>query len=141
MKKASFTLLEVFIAIALVALCAPLLFSTPFRIAKKELNSFFLCELQRLADKESYDFKIDVEAEGPFWQKIMRNPASFPHLLEQKTLDVSFAKGQKRTYVMKKEIASIKSKPDGKLIQLKISLRSHSEKKELSYLYLFTSSP
>jgi hypothetical protein len=136
MRKASFTLLEVFIALALVTLCAPLLFSTPFRIARKELNSFFLCELERLADKESYDFKIDLQEEGPFWQKIMKS-STLPHLLEQKNLNVSFAPGQKRTYVMKKEIVNIKSKPDGKLIQLKISLRSPTEKKEQSFTYLF----
>ena len=136
MRKAPFTLLEVFIALALITLCAPLLFSTPFRIAKKELNSFFLCEIERLADKESYDFKIDLQKEGPFWQKIMKQQ-TLPYLLDQKNLSISFAPGKKRTYVMKKEIASIKSKPDGKLIQLKISLRSPSDKKDQTYTYLF----
>ena len=63
----------------------------------------------------------------------------FPRLLEQKELEVSVNSRQKRTYVMKKEILTIKSKTEGKLFEVKISLRSHFEKNEpLSFIYFFT---
>jgi len=137
-KKRAFTLFEVIIAIALTALCAPLLFSIPFRIAKKEIGAIFVSELERLADKESYKLKIDLLCKGHFWNEMMKSN-DFPRVLEQKKLEVSFNNRQKRTYVMKNEILTIKSKPEGKLFEVKISLKCDSEKKESrSFIYFFT---
>ncbi len=106
-RKKNFTLLEVVIALVIVAAAAPLLFGVPFRLAKRRLDLLFETELQRVASVEWGKWKMRVHAEEIFDIETMKKN---PLFTEEKTCSIVLGDGIHRDYRVVKKILSMKQK-------------------------------
>ncbi len=143
-KKNNFTLLEVIIAITLVALAAPILFSFPFRLAKQQVDLLFETELQRIADIEWNKLQTKLFAEEISWREILRAEGS-SLLIEEQKCTLSLGKELKREFLLKKEIVEVKTKKpsadkEAKLLKVRFCFYQGPKKKkdDLSFVYNIT---
>ncbi|MBS3902781.1 MAG: hypothetical protein KGZ30_00155 [Anaplasmataceae bacterium] len=145
-NKKKFTLLEVVIAITLVALSAPLLFSIPFKLAKREIDLCFDTELHRVVDAEWGRLQSALITQD-ISQKTLLKAEKGSVILDETLLVISFTKDIQRTYLLKKELTQIKTKKisddqEGKLLTIKISIHQDKQKKAHVFTYkIFLLSP
>ena len=140
-KKAvkPFTLLEVIIAISLVALAGPILFSVPFRLAKHEMAALYTAELTRLADLEWNSIRLQFLNHEIAW-KDLSTAQSMPFLLEERPYTVAFSKQHQHRFVIKKVVTGTQKKTlsanrEGGLVKVNISFLSEAKEKEHSFEY------
>ncbi len=140
-RKKTFTLFEVLLAIAIVAIAAPLLFSLPFRLAKREINGLYECELSRLADQEYHKTRLSF-LQGEIEETSLTKSDGKPILLEEKPVSIAFSDKHKRSFVMKKQLVLRKKKnlpasKEGWLLEVKISFLNPNKKLLSSFSYQF----
>ncbi len=139
MQKKSFTLLEVLLAISLVALAGPILFSVPFRLAKQEMLALHAAEFARLADLEWNSIKIQLLNQEIPW-KTLAKAESNPLLLEERTGTIVFSKQHRLPFVVKKMVTESRKKilskdREGRLVNIKISFIPKTQGAEQSFEY------
>jgi hypothetical protein len=140
-KKYRFTLLEVIAAIALTACCAPLLISLPFRLAKKEIELLFLTELVRLVDQEASQLQIDFDSHGPCYTELIAHKSG-SELLQEKELEIMLTPKQRKKYLLRQELVSIKKRTGGVLLEIKMVVYPKQvHKQQQTFTYLFALPP
>jgi len=135
----SFTLLEVIIAISLVALAGPILFSVPFRLAKQEMTALYATELTRLAGLEWNSIRLQLLNHEIAW-KDLAAAESRPFLIEERPYTVALSKQHQHRFTIKKAVTKAQKKTlslnrEGMLVEVNISFLSEAKEKEHSFEY------
>ena len=124
-KKKPFTLLEVILAIALVSLAGPILFSVPFKLAKHEMIALYEAELERIADQEWNWIKLQLLKQEIPWKNLV-DAETKPFSLQKKSCTIAFSKKHKRAFTIERTIVKSQEKllsgnREARLIKVAIS--------------------
>lgn len=135
----SFTLLEVIIAITLVSLAGPILFTVPFRLAKHEILALYDAELTRIADQEWNSLKLQFLQHEITW-KSLADAETKPLVLEKKSRSIVFSERHRCSFIVEKIITQSQKKMlsgnrEGRFIKVKISFLSETRGPKASFEY------
>lgn len=138
-SKRPFALLEVIIAISLAALAAPVLFSLPFRLAKREMLSLYESEKARVADREWNLLKLQLLSREISWKDLVKAETQ-PFQLDETPHTIVFSKEHQQSFVIKKTVTGFQKKSlaagrEGGLVKVKISFHPEKKGKEHSFEY------
>jgi hypothetical protein len=138
-KKKPFTLLEVILAIALVSLAGPILFTIPFRLAKHEIIALYDIELERIADQEWNLIKLQLLQQEVPW-KSLADAEMRPFPLEKKTCRIAFSKRYQRTFKIERTIVKSQKKMlsgdrEARLIKVTLSFLPENRGEKVSFDY------
>jgi tRNA G10 N-methylase Trm11 len=137
-RKSFYVLIELLVALTLVAFAAPFFVSAPIHVADQELTLLDQLELQRIADVAYADFRAEVAGMKKVDAKELKKSSG-----GGREIVLSYGSEIKHTYAQKREVKIAQQKKGKALeeyskIRMKVSFASKRKaKKKFVYTYFW----